>query len=130
MHRKNTACFLKAVSEELVFYIYKCQQYTVLNENDKIDKFNTLKEQRWLWVSISIDWSIKSITFKFELSIVIDLSNGFPISVFIDWTSHGIQVNLKISSRGFATHFAWRLRAENVPRAQESRQLRRLGSQL
>ena len=35
---KNIACFLNAVSEEPVFYIYKCQQYTVLNENDKIDK--------------------------------------------------------------------------------------------
>ena len=45
-----------------------------------------LKRQWWLWVSISIDWSVTSITFKFKLSIVIDLSNGFPISVFIDWT--------------------------------------------
>ena len=70
-------------------------QYTVLNKNDKINKFNTLKEQRWLWVSISIDWSIKSITFKFELSMVIDLSNGFPISVFIDWTSRLI-INITI----------------------------------
>ena len=64
---KNAACFLNALSEEPVFCIYKCQQYTFLNENDKIDKFSTLKEQRWLWVSISID-----------------LSNGFTISVFID----------------------------------------------
>ena len=44
---KNTACFFKnAVSEEPVFCICKCQQYTVLNKNDKIDKFNILKEQR------------------------------------------------------------------------------------
>ena len=63
---KNTACFLNAVSEEPVFCIYKCQQYTVLNQK-----------------------TIKSITFKFELSIVINLSNGFPISVFIDITSQG-----------------------------------------
>ena len=40
--------FKNAVSEEPVFCIYKCQQYTVLYEKHKIDKFNTVKEQRWL----------------------------------------------------------------------------------
>ena len=50
------------------------------------DKIFTLKQQQWLWVSISIDWSIKSLTCKFKVSIVIDLQNRFPISVCIDWT--------------------------------------------
>ena len=35
---KNPACFLNAVLEEPVFCIYQCQQNTVLNKNDKIDK--------------------------------------------------------------------------------------------
>lgn len=81
---KNTACNLNAVFKQPAFCIYKCQQYMVLNENDEIYKFDTLKEQWWLWVSISIDWSRKSIVFKCKLSIAIDLSKGFPISVFND----------------------------------------------
>ena len=50
---------------------------------NKIDDVRTSPVQ--LWVSISIDWSIKSILFNFDSSIDIDLSNGFLIIDFIDW---------------------------------------------
>ena len=43
-----------------------------------------------MWVSIFIDWPIKSISFKINLSIDIDLSNDFPTSIFIDWLPRGL----------------------------------------
>ena len=38
-----------------------------------------------MWVSISIDWPIKLMTFNINLLKDIELSNGFLISIFIDW---------------------------------------------
>ena len=35
-----------------------------------INSIKSIKEQRWLWVSISINCSIKSITLQFELSML------------------------------------------------------------
>ena len=81
--QKLSFCFkCPDTGQNTVFCIYKCKQYTILNKNDEIDK--PIYFYIFLFIHlalVSIDWSIKSITFKFELSIVIDLSNGFLISV-------------------------------------------------
>ena len=47
---------------------------------DKIDIAQSTKNV--LFLSISIDWQIQSISIKKWLSTIIDLSIGFPISVF------------------------------------------------
>ena len=48
----------------------------------KIDKMDSAVNKEVSFLPISIDWPIQSISIKKWLSTIIDLSIGFPISVF------------------------------------------------